>query len=292
MRGVERSERIGSAAVVAAAALVAVGCFVPRTGTRGLDGAAPRQDAGTPNADASRPPVDAGETCEPADARCDGTLAIRCEEGRPNVLECAPMGHCVDDDSTGPRCAPNACTPGALACSADGAFVTQCNAEGTGSTQLEACSRGCEAGACRAQTPCGSTVYTTTVSGSWELNLCDHENTRDYRSAAGCGDDEAADGPEIVVRLEVDRRRRYRVEAFDRDDRHVDPVVYVRSACDDGASQIACDDQGGAESDDASLEVELDAGDHFVVFDTKVYGVFGFGNDRHCGDVELAITPL
>ena len=79
---------------------------------------------------------------------------------------------------------------------------------------------------------------------------------------AACGADQDESGPEYVYHLRLDEPARVRAMAVDEDD--VDVDLHVVELGPRGPRCVA--------RDDASIEVELDAGDHYFVVDTYVNG--------------------
>ncbi|MEM9071671.1 MAG: serine protease [Myxococcota bacterium] len=82
---------------------------------------------------------------------------------------------------------------------------------------------------------------------------------------------------ETVYRFEVDGLTSFRAYATG-----FDTTLYLRRECEDPASEIACDDDGGA-GFDSLIERDLEAGTYFLFMD-------GFGSSA--GDYELTLTFL
>ena len=251
------------------------------SGPEGVD--AGRRDAGPA-------PVDSGPTCTPADERCAGETAIRCEASVPTMQDCAATSAFCDASSR-PTCVAWVCTPGASACSVDLASISTCDARGTGASST-ACSRGCTAGACRPPTGCGDTVDATMSLGSMSFDTCANADDYDYADVTGDGcSGSRSNGGDYLVRFEVDRAGSFRFTLADDDaSARVDPVVYVRSVCDSGATQLGCDDDTPG-SRTSSLDLDLAAGDYFVIVDTLEWNPSS-GSDYVCGNVRLTIARL
>lgn len=232
-------------------------------------------------------PVDAG--CTSADDRCEGETAVQCVGGALVSTDCAAAAQYCDVPTS--TCMPQVCTPAAAVCSSDQTSVTTCNANGSDSSSA-ACSRGCDAGACRAPTACSSAVAMTITGGTHALDLCGAGDDRDFGYDTDDDCNSFDPGEDLIVRLDVNRAGMYQIEVVDDDGSAiVDPLVYVWTACDDGGTQIWCDDdsRGGGE---ARMTVNLTAGDYFVIVDSLNYDPSGSNNERTCGNVELIVTRL
>lgn len=122
------------------------------------------------------------------------------------------------------------------------------------------------------------------------FDLCGGVNDSDFADGPGCDDWLEANGQDRIVRLEVDRPGRYRIELTNASDHALDAAVYVRTACEERGSEIGCANGGvGTFSLDARLELELAAGDYFVILDSLDYSL---GITTRCGPVQLTITRL
>lgn len=320
MRGRSRASKfvLGLSGLLGLSALVALGstgCVLNRGGfgdgrfdagpgldaQPGLD--APGEDAGEPSdvgptpidsrptPTDSRPtpidsgPVDSGPGCE---ERCEGTGAlVRCVGGVETRVDCMAGQRC-EEGSTGPACVSLACTPGAARCAMDGTVRMVCNAEGTGES-TEPCTRGCVAGACRAPTACGiGGVAEVTPGTTTRFDLCGAGNDHDHAFDAGACVAGDADGEDLVVRLSVARPGTYVIDLMDpRGGARVDPLVYLRLACEEQSSEQNCDDESGDEHD-ARMYIRLEPGDYFIVLDSRMrsMGMMTFG----CGPVDLRVT--
>jgi hypothetical protein len=286
-----------SAGVTVALALSSSGCFLDRSPLGGaggpLDGgrpgpstdAGPRPDGG-PGPEGDAGPPDAGPP--PCVERCEEERALTCRTG---TVDCVPMGaYCAVEGGLA-VCVPRVCDPGTTGCSMDGASVILCDARGTAILSSTPCSRGCAAGACRPETPCALTVERVVSEGTHTVDLCGGGNDSEHTDFDDCLAPTVDSGEDRVVRLEVSRAGRYRLELRDTSDASlVDPVLYVRSRCDDEESVIACHNNVLGTLN-ASLELDLAAGDHFLMLDSYDYrltGSLGTG----CGRVELVVTRL
>ena len=245
--------RLTSAVIGLACTVSLSGCFLERPRLGGVDASAPRDggaidggaidggaiDAGpdarvVPPVDASAP--DAAPGCTPADEGCDGNLRRYCESEAILSEDCGPTRHC-DDAAGAPLCVMNACVPDSTRCNAEGTAGLTCDSRGAGESSAP-CSRGCAAGACRLATAWGAAIFATMSSGTVRVDLCGagtdqaHTDACPYASQSPAGED-------VMIRLEVDRRRPIRFEA-----RQVsmgetsDPTVFLRSACEDMGSEI------------------------------------------------------
>lgn len=275
-------------------ALVLAGCGLDRTPLfaapalrdAGASDAGPRDGGPSDGATDGGVPFDAGPPCVEG---CEGEWARTCDAG---PVDCAATGaFCVLDESRA-RCRPRVCEPSTTRCSSDGARVETCDARGSAVVASTTCPRGCVGAACRAETPCSLPIARTMSEGTASFDLCGGGN--DARAAdfslSGCSAlGFAMSGEDRVVRLEVDRPGRYRLE-LSSPSLTVDPVLSVQARCADSSSLLGCDNNGGGGLS-ARLELDLPAGDHFVVLDTFDYtvpGGFAFG----CGSVTLTITRL
>ncbi len=101
-----------------------------------------------------------------------------------------------------------------------------------------------------------------------ELNTINIGTTFGYTNdtvsgtTAGCAR-ELGDGPEAVFLLELAAPATVH---FDTNGSDYDTVLYVRSTCDDAASELFCDDDGG-DGLDSMIEDDLAAGTYFVIVD-------------------------
>jgi len=220
----------------------------------GLD-APPIDGGGAPDVP---PPPDTGVVCASPEARCEGEILVTCADGLFMRDDCgARAAYC---ETTG--CVPQACAPNAVSC--DGIEETRCDPRGTAAT-TSGCPRGCTAAVgCNPQTACSLTVQGTVGVGVSRVDTC------------GAGDDSVFNddctrvirsGPDVIARLEVPVRANYRIE-LRRIISGTDPVLYIRTACADGASELACNDDAFSSTFSSRIDITLDPGDYFLMLDT------------------------
>lgn len=265
------------------------GCFVDRGGLEPADAApvdggdldAERGDAG--------PPPEGGWTdggCTAADDRCELEVAVTCALTGLSRADCADSSaYCELGE-----CIPWLCTPGSLNCGAD---LYRCVSRGSGFAVEETCPRGCSMNACRPPRDCGYPIDHTMGEGTYFVDLCGtgDEQIPDLTMSDDC--DWSFPGEDVIVRVEIRLGGMFRLELDDADDmRLVDPVLYLRTTCDDPLSQVECDDDSGDSLDDALITRRLDAGDHFFVLDSLNYNPSGMSNTRTCGRVRFRVTRL
>jgi hypothetical protein len=65
-----------------------------------------------------------------------------------------------------------------------------------------------------------------------------------------------------------------------------DPVLYVRTACADPMSEIACDDDT-VTTRNSRIDIDLDAGDYFLMLDS--FRDSDEGPMGRCGRMELRV---
>lgn len=245
--------------------------------------------------------VDTGSvSCESGVSRCEGEVLWSCLAGVPESTDCAATGAFCDTSTASPSCLRWVCTPSTTSCSPDATAVLTCDARGTDAT-ASPCPAGCDPGAatCRAVPDCPGA--TDIGAGTRTFNLCDE--TADERPIAG-GDCNGANGRDAVFRLVLGARRDVVLDLADDDDWvPIDTVLYVRTACGDAMSQIACSDDilcGVAmvsdgcyrDSDiqvrESRLQITLDPGTYFIVAD-YIDRWSGFTH-YDCGDVRLQVS--
>lgn len=309
-----RPVALGARIVPALAALAlgpAAGCFVDPSGLRGPgrgDDAGPDGDAdsdldgdgdadgdtdGDPDRDAvgdadasvdGDPDVDrdAEPTCSLADERCEENVRRYCEGTVLQSEDCGASSHC--DDGTGaPLCVSNVCTPDTSRCSSDATVALVCDSRGATETTVP-CSRGCAGDACRPETPCGEAIFATMSSGSVRVDLCGAGSDQSHTEACGWAS-QSVPGEDVLIRIEVDRRRDLRIQAHQVSaGETIDPTLHLRSVCEDIDSEIWCREDTDGQDED--FTVTFDPGDYFLVV------------DRHervgtsCGVLEVTIAPL
>lgn len=234
----------------------------------------PGEDGGPVGRDASLPPA--------CTARCVGDVAVVCSPTGEVMFDCALADAICESSAGSARCTGGACE--SPACSSDGTAALQC-ASGIPATPMP-CDRGCAGGICSPESECSLPVAGTIRPGeSRMLDLC---GTLDDGTHSGCGGNDST-GEDVLLRLDVSHHANYRIEVRDVDTmRAVDPVLYVRKACDDPSSEVACDDDSGPAALDAREDVMLDAAEYFLFVDSFDW------NDGptmyRCGRVEVSVT--
>lgn len=279
-------------------ALTLQGCLLDRSGLAPLDAAgldsaladsgrrdasaldadpmldAGRIDGGPSDAgrDASRP--DAGPVCV-GPPTCDGERVRRCAGGGVAFDNCADDNAYCDSGA----CVDRVCEPSEVTCSAV-AEESRCDLRGS-ALEVQPCPRGCvEGSGCTPPTACALGVFgTIQTSGSATFNTCGQGNDATFLS--GCTRVDIS-GSDLIVRLEVPERADYRIE-LDGDD----PLLYLRTACDVAASEIACDDDGGP-SRASEIDITLDPGDYFIVADS--FRDTDEGPEGRCGPFDLTVS--
>lgn len=160
-----------------------------------------------------------------------------------------------------------------------------------------------DAGACALE-PCGAPPGTcaydwipTLVPGERvEVNLCGRSDDHQQRDAA-CG--RAAHGEDSLVRVQIEAAGHYRLTLRDVDGpAAIDTVLYLRSDCEAGESEFACDDdvrcddadedlrtncEEGRQPRQSRLDVRLERGSYFAVVDSVEREGF------RCGLVQLRL---
>ena len=132
----------------------------------------------------------------------------------------------------------------------------------------------------------GIPIHDTIVrEGALRIDTCGQ--TDDATFISGCTREDVS-GPDLIVRLDVPVGATYRMQ-LTREGSPTDPVLYVRSACDEAASELACDDDS-AGSRGSSFDVTLAAGDYFLILDTFQDVDEAFG--ARCGAMNLTVSIL
>lgn len=220
-------------------------------------------------------PPDAGPECTGTAARCDLETLVTCVGGRFVSDDCASHGSYCD----GTACVAQACVPGSVACA--GSMATLCDARGASSSVTD-CTRGCSAGVgCNPVTACALAVAGAMGVGTMRVNTCGQGD--DSVHNPGCTRTDRT-GSDLIVRLEVPSRADYRIElqVVGGDD----AVLYVRRACADATTQLACDDDT-ASGFGSRVDITLDPGDYFLMLDSFRDTE---GPDGRCGDMDLVVT--
>jgi hypothetical protein len=253
------------------------------------DGAVPDAgDAAPVDAAVDAPELpDGGPACT---ERCSGNVAITCPGEVPE--DCGTASRCVAEDDR-VRCEPLLCVPGARVCTAGGREALECRDDGMAQDEIR-CERGCDDASndCRPETACAVAGVDAVEEGdTLAFDTCPWGDDWTFEA----GDPECPGGPansaDRILRLNVAEEGRYRIQVRDVDaGRRVDPVVYLRRACDEEGSQFACDDDVDGTDVTARIDAMLDAGDYFLVVDGLDYPVPS--TDYTCGNVELTVTRL
>lgn len=249
---------------------------VPGLDAPGVD--APTADAGMPDV-----PIDIGATCTDREARCEGDLVVRCTDGVPSTEDCNATGAYCEAGA----CVARVCIPNAITC--DGAEETRCDSRGATSTSSD-CSRGCTAGTgCNPAPACSLSVVSETVRVGvrYSVNPC------------GDGDDVvftnpscarvSISGPDLIARLDIASAGRYRID-LDRRFTGTDPLLYIRSACADPGSELACNDDEHGGTRDSRIELDLAPGGYFLILDT--FRDTDESLEERCGEMYLEVTRL
>lgn len=262
------------------------------------DGGPTPVDGGA-EADAYVPPDDDGGTrCTPG-VHCEGETLVRCEDGVETREPCGDAQLCEVD-----RCVDRLCVPGSTACNDDGTALLTCNARGDELMAMD-CEFGCEGSACR-EAPLCPGLPTIALGETVTRNLCLGGDDNTYQPTApadGCAADRRADVGDRTYALTLSEATDVVIELTDIDTfRAIDTVVYVRRACDDEASQVACDDDvrcadstlPGAcsgstfEVRQSRISTRLEAGTHYIIADAFSYTS---GRTRYqCGQVQLSVN--
>lgn len=238
----------------------------------GLDAPMPELDTG--GSDAGEMRVDAGPACSGAEPRCEGETLVTCTGGLLMRDDCASRASYCD----GTACVPLACVPGSVACA--GAMESRCDARGSAAATT-ACTRGCTEGVgCNATTACGLAIAASMGVGTMRVDTCGQGNDSVHNT--GCTRTDRT-GSDLIVRLEVPTRANYRIELRVMDP--ADAVLYLRRACADGASQLACDDDAAA-GFGSRIDITLDPGDYFLMLDSFRDSE---GPDGRCGPMDLVV---
>lgn len=281
----------------------------PDTGRLGDDpdsGVVALMDSGPPIGSDAGPGFDAGDgTCDEGERRCNGDQLLTCVAGSFVAADCQAMGAYCDGDS----CQPHECTPNSRRCSEDGDSVISCTARGDEESE-ESCGDGrcdpdtirCEGGgdAC----PLGDLPRELSIPDSRVRVLCERDDDHTFTPSDGCRAESRASVGDEVFPLVLDRERRLTFELTDVDESNaVDTILYIRRACDDPSTQVACADDvrcmastveppacfGDVDVRQSRVTVTLPAGTYYVFIDAFEYSTSGttFG----CGRVQLQVSP-
>jgi len=207
---------------------------------------------------------DSGLSCSGAD-HCEGETRVVCDMGTPRRQVCTALSAYCDDSSGAPLCVEWVCTPNASSCSST-TEETRCDARGVSETLLD-CARGCDAttGACRPEKPCELTVDGTITTGRITLDNCSGGD--DATPVTGCTRVDISGGDRIL-RLDVPVANTYRIDFNDvAGGADLDALVYLRTACADRGSELACnDDRPGTRN--SRIELHLEPGEYFIILDS------------------------
>jgi hypothetical protein len=244
---------------------------------------------------------DSGSTsCVSEEPRCEGDALVTCVSGMEIRQDCRAMSAFCD----GGECKPWECEPGSRECSGDLSASIVCSARGDGSEEIS-CEPGVcapDSGRCVGAVDMCTTVPPVTIGSTHMVDLCIKNDDNTHTRAPGCGAESRADGRDTVFRLEVPTTRMVTIELTDIDtSAAIDTIVYVRRVCDDGDTQVACDDDvrcdtstapgdlcfDGVDVRQSRINTRLEAGTYYVVIDYFDYtaGEIMFG----CGEVRLSI---
>jgi hypothetical protein len=229
---------------------------------------------------------DAGEPvpCE-GDPRCAGNVLVECVGGVEERFNCAP-GTC---GGSPPDCI-EACEPGEAFC--DGEALVTCDA--SGALIREPCPFGCDpsASAC-VPMPSACDDVEDIGSGGHDFDTCEAMNTTSPVAMGDC--DAGANGRDRIFRLRLDRGRAVRIQLREDTETPMDTVLYLRTSCDDPASQIQCRDDdtcftcpGDVDVGESTINTVLEAGEYFIVADT--YDYLDGGRRFGCGRVRLDVA--
>ena len=257
----------------------------------------PRRDSGTP----PPPPVDGGPGCASTEPRCVGDALVTCVSGMEIRQDCqARMAYCE-----GGECRDWECTPGTRECSSDLRTSIACDARGSAVTEVP-CDGICNVatGRCDAVVDRCATAAPVTIGSTHDVQLCAGTDDNTHTPTDGCGSTSRADSADAVFRLEVPTAQTVTIELTDIDlMRAIDTIVYVRRVCDDGSSQVACDDDvpcdmstvpgmdfciDGVDVRQSRIVTRLEAGTYYIVVDAFLYT-----RDRvafSCGEVRLSVS--
>lgn len=235
--------------------------------------------------DAPDAPLPDAPACIPG---CAGEVVRDCA-GPPR--DCAAEGQTCRVLTTGPTCT---CIDAPARCAPDGRAVESCSA---GVLTITPCDgRGCMSPAC--PMACGGF---RPIAATQTVDLCGTGADRVNLTGGECAFE--ANGEEAGFLIELTTRSRVTLTVRDADDStDVDTVLYLRSICNDPATQVACDDDvpcaeapsalgacfDGAQFRQSSITVELERGAYYVITDSVEQ--FNRGIDWTCGRVELTYT--
>jgi len=299
--------------LAALAALVALGgCSAlinPDTGRLGDEpdsGVVALMDSGGPVGSDAGPGFDAGDgSCSEGERRCNGDQLLTCVAGTFVAADCQAMGAFCE----GGTCRPHVCVPNSRMCSADRGSVVSCSARGD-----EASEDDCGEGECNPDTircegggdacPLDDLPRALSIPDSRMRVLCRHDDNHTFTPSDACRSMTRAAVGDEVLPLVLDRERRLTFQLTDVDeDAAVDTILYIRRACDDPSTQVACADDvpcmastvdppacfGEVDVRQSRVTVTLPAGTYYVFLDAFEYTTSG--TEFGCGRVELQVRP-
>jgi hypothetical protein len=209
--------------------------------------------------------------------RCVGDVLQTCSGGTLTTRDCALDGEYCEAGA----CMPQVCAPGSVECT--GATQIACDARGASQTSTD-CARGCTDGTgCNPETTCALAVAGAMGVGSRTVTTCGAGDDAVHQT--GCTRTDRT-GADLIVRLEVPVRADYRIDVVEMDSS--DPVLYLRTACADQASELACDDDAGPDLS-SRIEITLDPGDYFLMIDSFRDSE---GPDGRCGTWNVTVATL
>lgn len=233
--------------------------------------------------------------CVDGAVRCEGEVRVVCRGGLEAREDCAAGGAYCE----GGACIPWACMPGSARCSRDGSGVVQCDDRGT-ATSYSRCDAGCDpvTGTCRGATTGCDALPSIALGDTRSIDLCAAGGASTFTRTDGCGASGTSASPDQTFVLTLRERTTVEVDLRDVDPTvGIDTIAYLRRACDDATSQLACSDDvpcaesdiptgcsGGVQVRQSRFTVTLEAGTYYVVADAFRYDSFG------CGEVELRVT--
>lgn len=257
-------------------------------------------DAGMPQRDASTPPADSGMPCV-IGQHCEGDTLVSCRGGVETRTACQDLGSFCSGD----QCQSWICTPGERRCAGDLRGIVVCSPRGDSQTTTP-CELGCNptTNTCVTTPPACAGLPRINLGDTIDLDLCRETDDDTYTRSDGCMADTRANVGDRTYTLTLEHATEVVIELSDADGTAaVDTIVYVRRACDDAATQVACDDDvlcsestvpttpgtcTTYEVRQSRITTTLEAGTYYIVADG-----FAYSTDRQmfrCGSVRLRVT--
>lgn len=244
-------------------------------------------------------PIDGG-SCVDGATRCVGDALYTCAGGREVTQDCrAMLAYCASGE-----CQPWVCDPATTECSLDLRSSIQCDVRGMDATEMECGDGVCDPSTGRCSgiiTPGCPGVTTMGIGDSRTVDLCARRDASTYQRTTGCGAAQRADVGDVMFAFDVATTTSVIVELSDDDSgAAIDTVVYLRRACDDASTQVACDDDvtcaestiggpcAGVEVRQSRFRTTLAPGRYYVVADAFEYS--RDGTSYTCGRVRLRVT--